>query len=75
MELKRLYVDPAIELTHDFWLHDEALLKNLNDHFQAGQKVVLYNDVHHERLYNIVELKIDEAHLVMLTEFMPSEKN
>lgn len=76
MKLPRFYVDPDIELVHDFWLHDETLLKEWNEslNFQSGQKVVLFNDVHHERLYKITELKPDEAHLVMITEFMDKEK-
>ena len=76
MKLPRFYVDPAIELTHDFWLHDEDMLKQFNEQgIRAGQKIVLYNDVHHERLYNIKELKSDEAHLIMLTEFMDKAKS
>ena len=75
MKLPRYYVDPATELVHDFWLHDEDLLKQFkSQNLKAGQKIVLYNDVHHERLYNIEELKSEEVHLLMLTELMPSKK-
>jgi 16S rRNA (uracil1498-N3)-methyltransferase len=71
MKLHRFYVNPQdIELRHDFWLHDEAMLRQWNKvlRFQAGQEIVLFDGVQTDRLYRIAELKADEAHLRQITD-------
>lgn len=70
MKLHRFYL-PDTELTHDFWLHDTKLLHQWNRvlRFRAGQQVVLFDGVQHDRLYKIDELKKDAAHLLHTTDF------
>lgn len=70
MRLHRFYV-PGIELSHDFWLHDERLIHQWRNvlRMQAGQEVVLFDGVEHDRLYRIEEITEREAHLVLITEF------
>lgn len=69
--LHRFYVGNDIELTHDFWLHDERLLHQWSKvlRFKAGQDIILFNDAH-ERLYKIVEMPINEAHLQHVTDLV-----
>lgn len=71
MRLHRFYIDPEITLKQDFWLHDERLLHQWSKvlRFRAGQELVLFDGVEHERLYKLIELKPDEAHLQLITEF------
>lgn len=71
MKLHRFYVSPEIELGHDFWLRDERLIHQWNKvlRFRAGQDVVLFDGVEHDRLYKITEMKKDEVHLELVTEF------
>lgn len=70
MRLHRFYVGNELELKHDFWLHDTRLLHQWNNvlRFREGQEAVLFND-NHERLYRIVEIKRDEAHVQYITDF------
>lgn len=60
-----------IELGHDFWLHDEAILHQWNNvlRFKPGQQVVLFDGVEHDKLYKINDIKKNEAHLLLITDF------
>lgn len=60
----------ALDLKHDFWVHDEALLWQWNRvlRFKAGQKVVLFDGEDKDRLYEIVEITRAEAHVKLLTD-------
>lgn len=71
MRLHRFYVSPELELKHDFWLHDARLIKQWGRvlRFQAGQELVLFDGVEHERLYRLRELTEREAHLELVTDF------
>jgi 16S rRNA (uracil1498-N3)-methyltransferase len=71
MKIHRFYIDPKIELKHDFWLHDKNILHQWRNvlRFKQGQQVVLFDGVMHERLYTIDVLKEDEAHLQLVTDF------
>jgi 16S rRNA (uracil1498-N3)-methyltransferase len=70
VRLHRFYVGDEIELKHNFWLHDERLINQWNKvlRFRDNQNVVLFNDTH-ERLFKIIELKSNEAHLEFVTDF------
>lgn len=70
MRLHRFYVGNKLEINHDFWLHDERLLNQWNRvlRFRDDQEVILFNETH-ERLYKIIEIKPDEAHLIHVTDF------
>jgi 16S rRNA (uracil1498-N3)-methyltransferase len=37
--------------------------------FRSGQQIVLFDGQEHDRLYQLVELKSDEAHLELITEY------
>jgi 16S rRNA (uracil1498-N3)-methyltransferase len=68
--LHRFYVGTELELKHDFWLHDERLIYQWKKvlRYQTGQQVLLFDGVQTDRIYKIVELKDDEAHLQLITE-------
>jgi 16S rRNA (uracil1498-N3)-methyltransferase len=67
----RFYVGRDFELKHDFWLHDERLINQWNRvlRYQAGQNVLLFDGIETDRLYKIVEIKPDEAHLELVTDY------
>jgi 16S rRNA (uracil1498-N3)-methyltransferase len=69
MKLHRFYV-PEIELKHDLWLHDTRLVHQWRNvlRFQPGQEVVLFDGLNDDRLYKLVELKNDEAHVQYVTD-------
>lgn len=72
MRLHRFYIEPGtITLEHSFWLHDPHLLQQWSKvlRYQAGQQVVLFDGVDSERLYKITEIKPNEAHLELVTDF------
>lgn len=72
MRLHRFYIPPnTIKLEHDFWLHDLPLLHQWNKvlRYQVGQQVVLFDGVESERLYKIVVITANEAHLSLVTDF------
>ncbi|PID31815.1 16S rRNA methyltransferase [Candidatus Saccharibacteria bacterium] len=68
--LHRFYVGEALQLKHDFWLHDDRFLWQWRKvlRMQAGQEVVLFDGQCEDRLYRILELKDNEAHLQLVTE-------
>lgn len=67
----RFYVGNDFELKHNFWLHDDRLLHQWNKvlRYQAGQDVLLFDGVKSDRLYRIIELKPNEAHLELVTDY------
>lgn len=69
--IHRFYVGDEFELTHDFWLHDQRLMHQWNKvlRYQSGQQVLLFDGVETDRLYKISELKPDEAHLELVTDY------
>lgn len=69
MKVHRFYV-PDIQLEQDFWLHDKALLHQWNKvlRFHAGGEAVLFDGRSSDRLYEIVEISTEEAHLRLKTE-------
>lgn len=68
--IMRFYVGTDFELKHSFWLHDERLIHQWNKvlRYQAGQQVLLFDGIETDRLYKITELKINEAHLELITD-------
>lgn len=79
MRLHRYYISDEFKLKHDFWIHDRGLLNQWNKvlRYRSGQEVVLFDGVDTERLYRIIELKEDEAHLSLVTDFerqLPSKE-
>lgn len=71
MKLHRFYIAPHTELKHDFWLHDEKLIHQWRSvlRMQAGQELVLFDGVQHDRLYKLQELTHQEAHVQLVTDF------
>ena len=72
MRLHRFYIQPhTIELKHNFWLQNPALIHQWRKvlRYQAGQHVLLFDGQETERLYEIVVLKQDEAHLKHITDY------
>jgi 16S rRNA (uracil1498-N3)-methyltransferase len=67
----RFFVGHDFELKHSFWLHDQRLIHQWNKvlRYQAGQDVLLFDGVESDRLYKIVEIKPDEAHLELITDY------
>lgn len=72
MRLHRFFVPTNIELKHNFWLHDQRLISQWGKvlRFQAGQSLVLFDGVQHERLYKLLELTEREAHLELITDYV-----
>lgn len=72
MRLHRFYLSSDTELKHDFWLHDERLVKQWRKvlRFKPGQEIVLFDGAEHERLYKLLEISDREAHLQMVTDFV-----
>lgn len=70
MKIHRFYT-PDSKLDHDFWLKDETILRQWQSvlRFRPGQQVILFDGVEHDRLYKIVELTKDEAHLELVTDY------
>ncbi|MCA9332498.1 16S rRNA (uracil(1498)-N(3))-methyltransferase [Candidatus Saccharibacteria bacterium] len=70
MKLHRFYVSDNVELTSNFWLHNNEILNQWNKvlRFRPGQKVILFDGIGEDRLYEIKELSTTEAHLAMTTE-------
>lgn len=60
-----------MELGHYVWLKDERILYQWQKvlRYRAGQQVVLFDGVIHDRLYTITDLKHDAAHLELITDF------
>jgi len=69
MKLHRFYVND-MELTHDFWMQDKPLFHQWVNvlRFQEDREVVLFNSEREERLYKIIEIGNDAAHLELVTE-------
>jgi 16S rRNA (uracil1498-N3)-methyltransferase len=70
MRRHRFYTADSLKLKKDFWLHDQAMLWQWNKvlRFKEGQEVILFDGSQTDRLYRIVTLKTNEAHLHMVTE-------
>ncbi len=64
-----------MKLEHDFWMQDKPLFHQWTNvlRFQAGREVVLFNSEREERLYKIIEIGNDAAHLELVTEMEPKE--
>lgn len=71
MRLHRFFVDPSTELGHYVWLKEPGLLKQWQKvlRYRAGQQVVLFDGVAHERLYTITQFEPGAVHLELVTEF------
>lgn len=69
--IHRFYVGHDFELKHSFWLHDQRLVYQWNKvlRYQAGQEVLLFDGLETDRLYRILELTPQEAHLELVTDF------
>lgn len=69
--LHRFYVPPPIKLEHNFWLHDERLIHQWRSvlRMRTGGELVLFDGREHDRLYKILEITPQEAHLELVTEF------
>lgn len=68
--LHRFYVGDKLELTHDFWLHDERLVWQWRKvlRMAPGQELVLFDGIRSDRLYRLVELNDREAHVQYVTD-------
>ena len=73
MKIHRFYIGGKIDLKHDFWVHDRALLWQWGRVFRfvAGQEIVLFDGKGNDRLYKIGEISPKEAHLLLVTELEP----
>lgn len=70
MKIHRFYA-PEAELKKDIWLKEATLLHQWNNvlRFKPGQQVVLFDGEEHDRLYKIMDLKKQEAHLELITDY------
>lgn len=71
MKIHRFYIPSGgINFEHKIWISDKLLIHQwLNVlRFKPGQKVVLFDGVKHDRLYNITEIGRTEVALEMVTD-------
>ena len=70
MKVHRFYVGDKFALKKDFWVHEQALIWQWNKvlRFREGENLVLFDGVKTDRLYKLVALKQNEAHLQLITE-------
>lgn len=70
MKIHRFYA-PDIELKNDLWMKEATLLHQWNKvlRFKPGQQVVMFDGKLQDRLYKIVELSKNEAHLQLITDY------
>lgn len=75
MRLHRFYMGSDQQLSEDFWLHEPAILHQWHKvlRFTADAEVVLFDGLGRDRLYRLVEIKPDEAHLHLITEMQPKK--
>lgn len=72
MRLHRFYIPPhTLELTQEFWVHDEALRNQWLKVFRyrEGAEVILFDGIATERLYRMVQVEQDGVKLQLITEF------
>ena len=71
MKLHRYYVD-NMKLEHDFWMKDEGLFHQWTRvlRYQVDRELVLFNDLHEERLYKILKIGDNAVHLELVTEMV-----
>ena len=69
MKLHRFYV-ADMELTHDFWMHDERLFHQWTRvlRFKVDREVVLFNNKLEEKLYRITKISNEAVHIELVTE-------
>lgn len=69
--IHRFYVGHDFELKHSFWLHDQRLVYQWSKvlRYQAGQEVLLFDGQETDRLYRILSITPQEAHLELVTDF------
>ena len=73
MKIHRFYT-PDIHLEQECWINQAELLHQWNKvlRFRAGQQVVLFDGVKHDRLYEITDIGPKEARLVHITDYKRS---
>lgn len=70
MKIHRFYT-PDLNQKHGFWVQKPELLHQWTKvlRFRVGQQIVLFDGKKHDRLYKIIEIGKDEAHLEMITDY------
>ena len=70
MRLHRFYIGDEIKLEHSFWLHHKPLIHQWRKvlRLTEGSEVILFDGTSHDRLYKILKLTKDEAHLQHITD-------
>ena len=73
MKIHRFYT-PDMHLEQECWIHQPELLHQWNKvlRFRAGQQVILFDGVKHDRLYEITDISPKEARLVHVTDYTRS---
>jgi 16S rRNA (uracil1498-N3)-methyltransferase len=73
MKIHRFYT-PDLHLEQECWIHNAELLHQWNKvlRFRAGQQVLLFDGIKHDRLYEITEISPKEAKLLHITDYKRS---
>jgi len=73
MKIHRFY-SSNIHLDQECRIHDTKLLHQWNKvlRFRAGQQVVLFDGIKHDRLYEITDISLKEARLHHITDYKRS---
>lgn len=73
MRLHRFYINPKTQkLVNKFWLQDAQILNQWQKvlRYRAGQEVVLFDGIEHERLYRITKFEPRAADLELVTDMV-----
>lgn len=69
MSLTRFFISPdSVALSNSFWLHDQELVKRINEKLKEGDELILFDGVGEDRLYKLARIEPDGIQLQMVTE-------
>lgn len=73
MKIHRFLVERDFQLSHEVWLRDESILWQWNKvlRLSPNQNIILFNGQGEDRLYRILKLNSEEAHLLLVNQLVP----
>lgn len=73
MRTHRFLVERDFQLSHEIWLREESILWQWNKVLRLSptQNVILFNGQGEDRLYQILKLNREEAHLSLISQLVP----
>lgn len=73
MKIHRFYTGDRLKLKQDFWVHEDDLLWQWGKvlRFKPGQKIILFDGLGTDRMYELKSISAREAHLHLVTDIEP----